>query len=169
MKFRSKHGEIRVALVHGGHTAVIGEDWRELDPMFHAEALALGAEVDKGNFSAEKPKPAEAANPQANSEVTHDAAYRNALVTMLTRAEEADFTNAGLPDIRQVSKLVGFQARKEDVYRVFREMRAEAEASAAADAAAGEGGQKADAAVGDGAQGAEGASESTDGGKAAIE
>lgn len=135
MKFRSRHGEIRVSLL-SGHSAVVGEQWRELDPMFQAEALAKGAECDQGRFAAETPKGIEAENPHANGEVTHEIAYRNAIATMLNRDQAGDFTSAGLPDIRRVSQLVGFQANKEGVYGVFHAMKAEADAAAAAEEAA---------------------------------
>lgn len=135
MQFRSRSGTIRVCLL-SGHAVVIDQNWRELDPMFHADALKQGAECDQGRFAAETPKGIEAENPHANGEVTHEIAYRNAIATMLNRDQAGDFTSAGLPDIRRVSQLVGFQANKEGVYGVFHAMKAEADAAAAAEEAA---------------------------------
>lgn len=127
MRFRSRTDEpVRLALL-SGHTAVVGRDWRELPPIFHADAYKAGCQAEDSAAVEEttvKPGP-----DAGNQVVDHDTAYRNALTTMVTRSEEGDFTAASLPNINVVSKLCGFTARKEDVLRVFRQMKEEADAA----------------------------------------
>lgn len=121
MQFRSPTGEPIKLTSTSGHSAIVGADWRPLPQILHREALSHGCECDQTKFKAVDPVPQ--AGPQAVSTIVdHAGAYRQALETMLGREEEADFTNAGLPDIRQVSKLCGFQARKEDVLHVWHAM-----------------------------------------------
>ena len=118
MQFRSPNGEPIKLISTSGHSAIVGAQWRPLPQILHREALSRGCECDQTKFRAVDPVPQ--ASPEAVSTIVdHAGAYRQALETMLGREEEADFTNAGLPDTRQVSKLCGFQARKEDVLQVW--------------------------------------------------
>lgn len=129
MRFRNPDptsDPIRVALL-SGHITTIGNEWRDLPEIFHQEAVRLGAErEDSANLP--YPKPVEVkAGPDAQAQVVgEDAHYREAITAMLTRNDPDDFTAAGLPNIKVVSKLCGFNATKEDVLRVFREMKSEA-------------------------------------------
>lgn len=129
MKFRSPTGEpIRVTSL-SGHCDIIGPEWQELTEVLHLAALAAGAECDKERVSARKVEPQ--STPEAAARPTsHDDVYRRALAEMLERNEEGDFKADGSPNLNAVSKVAGLQAKKEDVMRVFREMKAEAEAGA---------------------------------------
>lgn len=121
MKFRSPGATpIRVALT-SGHTAMVGPEWQELPSVFHYEAVRCGCHQEG---QPEPPAQAAVENaPGAMNQVTdYDAAYRQALTTMLEREEDKDFTSAGLPNTNTVSQLCGFSARKEDVLRVYRAM-----------------------------------------------
>ena len=117
--FRTPPGDdpIRIAL-DTGHITWLGHDWQELEPRFHREALKLGAETQA---AANKVVPLDA--PVDKDEA---GALRDALKTMLSRDVPDDFTAAGLPDLRVVRGLVGFNATKEAVYAAFNALKAEA-------------------------------------------
>lgn len=127
MKFRSPMAEpIRVALL-SGHTAIIGSEWRELDPIFHREALAKGAQCDKTEI--ENPDvPVRASKEGADKVIDEATEIRKALIAMLSRDEKGDFVaSTGLPNLKTVEKLAGFRVEKEAVYAVFRAMKDEAQ------------------------------------------
>ncbi len=133
MQFRSPTDEpIKLISTAGGHSAIVGSYWRELPQNLHRLALAEGCECDQSRFKAVDVVPE--SSPEAVSKIVdYPGAYRAAIQVMLGRNEETDFTNAGPPDIRQVSKLCGFQARKEDVLQVWHAMVKEADAGAPGD------------------------------------
>ena len=135
MKFRSPTETPVYLALHTGHTAVVRREWADLDPIFHAAAFEKRCECDKGGVIAPQDVAIEAAEVSEARFASTDDHYRAALKTMLERNEEGDFTKDGLPNIKSVSKVVGFVAVKEDVLRVYRDMVAEAEAQAGADAA----------------------------------
>jgi len=137
MNFRSPtDAPVHLALLTG-HTAVVTREWAPLDPIFHAKAFERRCECDAREVLAPKDIPVEAAEVSSGRYASIDDHYREALRTMLERSEEGDFTNDGLPNIKAVSKVVGFGAVKEDVLRVYREMVAEVEQTGAVgDAAA---------------------------------
>lgn len=134
MRFRSPSDKpIRVATTDG-HIAIIKKDWRELPEALHAEAVAKGAQQEGQPRPPLKPAPAKAGPNASNQVVDYDTAYREALTTMITRDTKGDFTRDALPNIAVVSKLCGFTAVKEDVLRVFREMKAEADVDTGSEA-----------------------------------
>jgi hypothetical protein len=131
MQFRSPTSEpIRLALL-SGHIAVIGQDWRELPEIFHSHAVKAGAERNDGKGPPPIMRPVRAGEDAIRGSIDYDTAYRDALKTMVTRSAAGDFTGASQPNIKVVSKLVGFSANREEVYRVFKAMKAEAENSPA--------------------------------------
>lgn len=126
MKFRSPtDNPIRVALL-SGHTAIIGREWRELDPIFHRDALALGAQADATEI--QNPSVKVAASEAGLAKVTDaESEIRKALIAMLERDQEGDFVaSTGLPNLKALEKEVGFRPDKEQVYALYREMTAEA-------------------------------------------
>lgn len=126
MQFRSPTDEpIRIALL-SGHTANVGREWRSLPEIFHHAAMTHGCERDDSRVVPVL-KPVEAGKDAMHQTTDIDAKYRAALITMISRSQEGDFTAASLPNINTVSSLVGFAATKADVLRVFREMKEEAE------------------------------------------
>lgn len=127
MRFRSPTAEpIRVASTNG-HVAIIKKEWRELPETLHEAAVKAGAQQEGQPKPPAKPKPAVASANASNQVANYDSAYREALTTMISRDVKGDFTKDSLPNIAAVSKLAGFAAVKEDVLRVFREMKAEAD------------------------------------------
>lgn len=139
MNFRSPSDEPVFLALHTGHTAMVTREWSPLDPIFHAAAFEKRCECDKGGIIAPKDFQIEAADVSNARFSSIDDHYRAALTTMLERSEEGDFTNDGLPNIKAVSKVVGFGAVKEDVLRVYREMVAEADSGPKTDAEPGAG------------------------------
>lgn len=127
MKFRSPNGaDIRIATT-SGHAAIIGAEWRELPEILHLLALSSGCECDQERISAKVVEPVTGEG--AMNQTDADADYRKAIAAMIERNQEGDFTGADLPNVKRVSNLCGFTANKEDVYRVYREMNAEAGAT----------------------------------------
>lgn len=125
MKFRSPtETPIRVSLL-SGHTAIIGHDWRDLDPIFHRDALASGAQCDAKAI--DNPDVSVESSAEGSAKVTDaDAEIRKAIIAMLDREEDGDFVaSTGLPNLKTVEKMVGFRVEKERVYSVFRAMKDE--------------------------------------------
>lgn len=133
MLFRAPTEEpVRLALL-SGHVAIVHRDnegdhapWRALPPHFHQEALARGCECDTQIARADA-SPIQAGPDAMNQSAGYDDSYRAALVLMIERSEEGDFTKDKLPNISAVTKICGFTAKKEDVLRVWRVMIAEIE------------------------------------------
>lgn len=124
IKFRAPEGQIiRVSLLEGGHTAIITDEWRELDPRFHRAALAQGAISSDTTTPAPPPPPHEG----ETNEPTPEDLVRKALITMLERNEPNDFTGAGMPDLRIVRGLAGINADRDLIYNVWSALKAEAE------------------------------------------
>lgn len=134
MKFRSPTEKpIRVALLTG-HVAIVGREWRELDPIYQREALALGAQADATTIENPDVVP-EAGEEATRRETDGDDAIRKAIIKMLGREEDGDFVaSTGLPNVKTVEKLVGFRVTKEQVHGIFREMKNEAEQTAEGEA-----------------------------------
>lgn len=124
IKFRAPEGQtIRVSLLEGGHTAIITDEWRELDARFHRAALAQGAISSDTTVSAPPPPPHEG----ETNEPTPEDLVRRALIQMLERGEPNDFTGAGMPDLRIVRGLAGINADRDLIYNVWSALKAEAE------------------------------------------
>ena len=120
IRFRTPDGSepIRIALLTG-HATIIGHDWQELDVRFQREALRLGAEQE----GAVNPAPPNLPPPIDEAEAE---AVRKALIVMLDRNGEGDFTAAGYPDMRILRGLAGINVSKDAAYAVFDKLKAEA-------------------------------------------
>lgn len=129
MRYRHPSGA-RLALT-SGHVTCVGPEWKELDSMFHAAALNARCEVDQSVIPAIADASLPSPSPQAVVSTDEFTVIRRALETMIERDEPDDFTpNTQLPSIKVLEKLTGTQVSKSEVYRIYREMKAEAEASA---------------------------------------
>lgn len=135
MKYRSPTGEpLRVATT-AGHTAILGEEWQELQPVFHQAALLAGAEVDKQVTSAKETKP-ESTGPQAKDT---DAIIERALKVMLERDQDGDFNAADEPNLKVLSKLAGIKITREQVSPIYHRLVEEADDTPDAGGEGGEG------------------------------
>lgn len=124
MEFRSDTPK-RVVSEDGVHTALIGDDWRELPPILHAAAIAAGVEFrkDKGKVDKVESKPAD---PDALSQTGEDGVIRKALNDLLARNDDNDFTGDGHPRVDAVNKLTGMTHTKADILRVWEALADEA-------------------------------------------
>lgn len=133
MKFRHPTG-VRIALTTG-YVALVGPKWRELHVDAHREALAKGCECDQTTIRTQTPAPP-VGGEGAVVPLEEKAAIRAALIAMITRNGEEDFTKAGTPMLKTLAKEVGFEVEKETALAVWHELEAEAQAAADAQAAA---------------------------------
>jgi len=122
---RAPEGEtVRVCLLTG-HTIVITEEPCEVPAIFQIEARKLGAFFCKeGDVAAKVEAPAA---PNATNEEADR--IKAALILMLERNDEEDFTAAGQPNLRAVRALCGFNAERDDVYNVFAALKEEVAAN----------------------------------------
>lgn len=117
LMFRSSTDKpVRVALLTG-HVAVIGPEERELEPRFHAGALAAGCITNEmqtlpGKDELAEPKP----------DASDDDLIRGALEAMLEGNEPGHFTASGHPDLRAVRKLGGKNFSKDAILSVWSAM-----------------------------------------------
>lgn len=120
MKFISPDGKnIHISLT-SGHSAVVGKEPVELQPMFHREAIALGCVTP--NMS----KAARDSN-KVEGKPTFDrkAVIRKALEDMIAEGNEEDFTGNGIPKIPAVRARAGFGVEKEEMTAIWEELTAE--------------------------------------------
>lgn len=118
IKFRSPDETTIHVAITGGHAARVGPEWRELPPILHKQAIALGCITN--NMSAEAiaaaQKPAEPAFDQAE-------AIKAGIVKMLEADnQEENFTKAGLPNLNVLSHMVGFGVDREQMQHVWKQM-----------------------------------------------
>jgi len=126
MKFKSPTDlPIRIAST-SGHVALIGPEWQEIPTSLHHEAILSGCETDQ-KFKTQE------SNQGGNTDKSENDLITDALVKMLERDQEDDFTNSGMPNMNIVRGIAGFNASKEDVYGIFGDLKAAAELAAATD------------------------------------
>ena len=126
--YRSPLGAPIRACLGSGQVALIGDDWRTLRPEFHRAAVLEGAEVKSstGTYSANDVP--EGKKPAGTPLPGDDAAVRKGLITMLSREKDTDFNKTtGLPNLKALGKLVGFEVSPDQAARVLRALKAEAE------------------------------------------
>lgn len=125
MRYRNLRQRVRLALT-SGHVAYVGSDWTELDDRFQQAAVLAGCEVEQNVIPATA-KQQPAASTEAFVNTDEESIIRRALIVLIERNEEGDFTNTGLPNIRALEKIAGTQVNKGEAYRIFRDMKAAAE------------------------------------------
>jgi len=131
MKFRH-HTGVRLALTSGLVT-LVGPDWRPLREEFHREALAKGCECDQSTIRTQELKPPAGGSTEAVTPLDERTKIRAALIRMVERNGEDDFTASGTPNLNTLSKEAGFRVDRTVGLEVWHEL--EREAQAAADAA----------------------------------
>lgn len=124
MRYRHPQRRIRLALT-SGHVAYVDTDWTPLDDRFQQEAVLKGCEVEQ-NIIPVVAKQEPAASEDAFVNTDEESILRRALIALIERNEEGDFTTTGLPNIRALEKIAGTQVNKGEAYRIFREMKNEA-------------------------------------------
>lgn len=122
MKFRSPTDQpIHVSLTTG-HTALVTPEGVDLEPMFHREAIALGALP--GSLTPEQALMLDA-KPEA-AQFDRGAHIAKVLKAMLDGDNEGDFNKDGKPDLRAVNAKLGFQASRSEVDAVWADVSAAA-------------------------------------------
>lgn len=122
---------IRVPL-DDGRMAVVGPNWRPLPLDFHNAAVRNGCVVRRAGATDEGTagfEPDANKKPAAGPAIAAgtDAAVQVGLLAMLGRDEPGDFNDAnGLPDLKVLSRLVGFEVDASQASRVLRALQAEA-------------------------------------------
>lgn len=112
MKFRSPGDEpLHIALT-SGHTLVIAPEGVEVPDVFRREAIARGAEPmapDGSHYApVHQPGGEEGGEDGQSTEEKRLELVKHALRSMLNGANEDDFTAAGLPNLKRLQFLAGF-------------------------------------------------------------
>ena len=123
MKFKSPtETPIHICLL-SGHSAVIGNEWRELPPILHRKALEEGCISD--NMDAESiAVRVEAAKPeQSNNEI-----LVGIIKGMMANPQPSDFTAADLPNLKRLSGVAGWTVTREEMMQAVHAIGAEDDA-----------------------------------------
>lgn len=100
--------------------AWVGPEYRELPACLHREALAKGCITDNMD--------AASISEQGQSEPGRinapEERLRDVLVELSVRGGAEDFTRDGLPDMRKLTKKCGFGVNREDMVRIWQQIRA---------------------------------------------
>lgn len=119
MKFRSPGQEpVHLALT-SGHTLVIPPEGVEVPAVFRREAISRGAEpmAPDGSFAESLHQSGGqggdgGADDGQTAEAKRLELIKTALRTMLNGASEEDFTTAGLPNLKRLQFLAGFNVSR---------------------------------------------------------
>lgn len=110
MKFKAP-GETPVYIAMlSGHTAVVGDEWRELPLFMHRKALEEGCITDNMDQATIDAK-LEAAAP---GESNHDILVK-VIKDMMANPNEGDFTGADLPNLKVLAKNAGWNVNREEM------------------------------------------------------
>lgn len=128
-RFRSPDEETIRVVTDTSHVALVGPEWRELPPIYHAAALKAGCECDRRVVRVQK----ESSQASADSAKRGDpeVLIERALKTMLEREQDGDFNDSnGEPSVDAVKKLAGINVKRAQISPVWRKLKAEAGADA---------------------------------------
>lgn len=122
IRFRSPDESVIHVAITGGHAARVGPEWRELPPILHKQAIALGCITDNMTAESIAALPVSAKPPFDTAQ-----AIKEGIVKMLESEDDDDnFTKAGLPNLNTLSHVVGFSVDREQMQTVWAEMKATA-------------------------------------------
>ena len=125
MKFRHETG-VRLALTTG-HVTFVGPEWKELDPRYREEAMKAGCEIDLQtipDLRTDETPPPPTRTLQNGDTVS---ILRAALIRMIERNADGDFTTQGLPNLNTLRKEAGIEIDRELAIETFNALQAEAE------------------------------------------
>lgn len=112
MKFRSPGKESLHLALTSGHTLVIPPEGVEVPDVFRREAISRGAEpmAADGTHLAPVHQPSSESGGDGgqSTEEKRLELIKAALRNMLNGADEEDFTSAGLPNLKRLQHLAGF-------------------------------------------------------------
>jgi hypothetical protein len=125
MRFRHKTG-VRLASL-AGPIVWVGKDWLELPPsLFQEMAMKAGCEVDTSTIPSLPPAPEPVTSPLMVSDNVRQVT-RTALIKMISRNADGDFTKEGLPNLKTLLRESGTPVDKEVALSIFAELQREAE------------------------------------------
>lgn len=122
MKFKSPSNKpVYIALL-SGHSAYVGNEWRELPLLMHREALAAGCITDNMDEASIAAK-VESAKPEKDRHQILVATIKS----MMDEGKPGYFTAADLPNMKTLNKLAGWIVSKEDMMQAVHAIAAEDE------------------------------------------
>lgn len=122
MKFKSISGkDIQINLDSGHSGTVFADDWCDLHPMFHREAIAQGVITD--NMSAESI--AAASVVAGDGGIPKMKLIKEAIEAMILDANKSDFTQSGHPNLKRLGERVGFGVERTDMEAMWAEITAD--------------------------------------------
>lgn len=119
MKFKSPFDyDIQINLDSGHSATVFANEWTELMPMFHREALMQGAITD--NMSAEVI--ASAVPVSATVSADRGSMIEACLREMIADGDKDEFTQSGQPKIGAVRSRLGINIEREEMMAVWADL-----------------------------------------------
>ncbi len=118
MNLKAPHGKAVQVHLESGHCLVVPPEGRDVPQMFVAEAMRHGC------LPVELSAADVASNRQENQEKSKTELIENAVKAMLE--EGCPLTNAGLPNLKELSKRVGFTVTAVELGEVWAKLEAEA-------------------------------------------
>lgn len=121
MKFRSRKDDevVRIAST-SGHICLVGSEFVEVPDHMEADAYAAGcvSEAIYNSIRADMDRDAKAKAALITGALTDEQrqlAIKTAISTMLDSNDEGSFTAQGVPHLKKLSSLAGFQVSKEEM------------------------------------------------------
>jgi hypothetical protein len=114
-------GTARIPL-KSGHAALVGPTWKPLAPRFHRKAYAQGlvSHDQAGANAAPVPVDPEAAQRARAGKISR------AIAMLVERRLDGDFTTDGIPSMKAVEAIVGFNCSRAEVTALWATMKDEA-------------------------------------------
>ena len=126
MRFRHEEG-VRLALL-SGPIVWVGKDWVELPLNFQEAAMKAGCEIDQSEIPAIQVDPETLKAPILVADEVRQI-VRTALIRMIERNADGDFTAVGLPNLKTLLRESGVPCEKEVALSIYAELQHEAEAA----------------------------------------
>jgi len=103
-----------------GVCAWVGPEYRELPAILHREALAKNCITDNMDAASI----AEQGRSEPGRINAPEERLREVLIELSVRGVAEDFTRDGLPDLRKLTKKAGFSVNRDDMIRIWQQIRA---------------------------------------------
>jgi hypothetical protein len=120
MKFRAPSDKPVYLCLTSGHSAVIGNEWRELPILLHRKALEEGCVTDNMDEATIAAKIESAIPEQSKHEI-----LLGIVKEMMANPKEGDFTAADLPNLKRLSGQAGWSVSKEEMMQVVHSISSE--------------------------------------------
>lgn len=110
MKFKSPTDTPVYVSLLSGHCAVVGNEWRDLPPILHRKALEEGCITDNMDQAS-----IDAKVESAQTGKSHHDILVETIKAMMANPQSDDFTAADLPNLKKLSKTVGWNVNREEM------------------------------------------------------